>query len=412
MGMKILLISPVPTHPQYAGNRIRILQLAEHLRAEGCELYFAYYDHEGAGGNFKEMRRFWENKAVFLSERNQNIVFKARKFFNHGLFSRQANDAQKERRTLSAEKKLLDLDVWNNRQFDDSLLKFHSRVGFHMVWVEYVFLSGVLDRFDSNVIKVIDTHDVFTDRHKLFAENQVEPEWFYTSKEMEKKGLCRADYVIAIKDRDAQFFMSLGLPRVITIGHFFPAQTNRMNHHKDADLLFLASDNISNVMAWRYFTEDILERIVQRIPRVSIQVAGRICQRIPDSPFYQKIGTISDLTAIYSSVKVAINPVTFGTGLKIKSIEPLAYGCPVVTTPPGIEGIEDAENQGVLVGKTSDDFAGHLVSLLTEPSRYNEQSEMGHRYFCRYQAQNKQRLNSLLTEVRKRLQISLEDKNP
>ena len=403
MTIKTLMISPTPTHPQDAGNRIRIFQLAEQLREEGCDLYFAYYDHEGAGGDYSGMQRFWEGKAVFLSDGKQNILSRSRNLFQ----SRRSRNVKKQDRVDGSSSnesgEPLPIDVWNNKNFDDILLKLHSRLHFQMVWIEYVFLSGILKRFDSSVRKLIDTHDVFTDRHKMFSANRIPPEWFYTDRENEKMGLSRSDHVIAIKEKDAKFFRGMGVPNVITIGHLFPPPPRDENHPGEFDVLFMGSDNAGNLTAWQYFADSMLRRVKELIPRVSIQVAGRICGRIPDSPDYGKLGTVSDLNEIYRSVKVAINPVTFGTGLKIKSIEPLAFGRPVVTTPEGIEGLEGARNRGILVGGTPEEFVDHLVSLLKEPSIYSRQRDLGYQYYCRYQARNKLRLKGLLSEVRTRI---------
>ena len=391
MGIKTLLISPVPTHPMDAGNRIRIFQLSEKLRASRCDLYFAYYDHEMAGGDYREMRRYWGKKAIFFSRKTPKTLFRFKRVFD----CRKSQD-------INVEKGPMEIDIWNNPAFDDVLLKLHSEVHFQMVWVEYVFLSGILNCFDPSVIKVIDTHDVFSDRDKLFQANNVDPEWFYTNREMEKQGLSRADLVVAIKDADAQFFRRMGLPNVVTIGHLFPPTLRRNGGTKENVCLFMGSDNTSNVKAWQFFTDFVLDKILERVPHVSFHIVGRICNRIPDRPSYKKFGVIPDLDKIYRSAKVAINPVTFGTGLKIKSIEPLAFGCPVVTTPVGIQGIEDAENRGVLVGRTPEEFASHLETLLENSYVYERQREHGLRYMKRYQVLNQKRLEKILSKAGKK----------
>ena len=61
---------------------------------------------------------------------------------------------------------------------------------------------------------------VFSNRYELMRSQGIDPEWFYTTPEMEKKGLARADWVIAIHEKDAASFKALGLPQVVTIGHF------------------------------------------------------------------------------------------------------------------------------------------------------------------------------------------------
>jgi hypothetical protein len=266
-----------------------------------------------------------------------------------------------------------------------------------MVWVEYVFLSKILEAFDSSVIKVIDTHDVFSNRHKMMMAQGIRPEWFYTTPAMERKGLERADVIIAIHEHDAEAFKAMGLSQVVTIGHFIRIHPPKGVPPRNK-IPFIGSDNSINLRAWEYFAEQVLGRIEERIPGTSIQVAGKICKRIPTSPRYQKLGVVEDLRLLYESTTVAINPVIMGTGLKIKTIEPLAYGCPVVTTPQGIQGIEEARYRGILVGQTPMEFAECIEQLLGQPSFWEEQRRLARVALSDYVRRNEQRLSVLLHE--------------
>ena len=137
--------------------------------------------------------------------------------------------------------------------------------------------------------------------------------------------------------------------------------------------------------------------IEKRIPGTSIRVAGKICIRIPESSRYQKLGVVEDLGVLYGSITLAINPEIWGTGLKIKTIEPLAYGCPVVTTSAGIQGIEEAENRGILVGRTPAEIVIECIErLLTLPSFWEEQRRLAQDFMMDYLHQNQQRLSDFL----------------
>lgn len=53
-------------------------------------------------------------------------------------------------------------------------------------------------------------------------------------------------------------------------------------------------------------------------------------------------GLVADASAAYRLAPLAINPIRAGSGLKIKTIEALAHGRAVITSPSGAEGLEDA----------------------------------------------------------------------
>ena len=60
--MKILWLSPTPSHPQTAGNRVHIYQLGKCLIDEGHEIIFVLYNQENASNeDIEAMRHFWPN---------------------------------------------------------------------------------------------------------------------------------------------------------------------------------------------------------------------------------------------------------------------------------------------------------------------------------------------------------------
>lgn len=383
MKQKILIISPTPTHPQNTGNRSRIFHMAEQLLSFKCDLRFAYYNIEG--GDLQAMRDYWGPRFILLSPNASNRASNISA--NKGVVSRGSE----------SDVESMSVDRWYDSSLEDEVLKLHSLCHFDVIWVEYVYLSKILDQFDDTVTKIIDTHDIFSNRDEILRKGGIEPQWFYTNRESEKIGLGRAHIIIAIKEAEASFFRSLGLSNVITIGHLFPIQNYDAVSHRDKTLVYIASHNPINIKSWEYFTEEMLELIKKRVSDVSINVAGKICRRIPDSPYYKKLGVVDDLCSLYHSRTIAINPVNFGTGLKIKTVEPLAFGCPVVTTPVGIEGVEDAKDRGVLVGRTPEEFVGHIESLLTSPSFYKKQRRYARTYMEKYQKKHRQNLAMLLS---------------
>jgi glycosyltransferase involved in cell wall biosynthesis len=390
-GMRILMISPTPTHPQDAGNRARIFRLAEQFRSLGCNLYFVYYEMEEA--NLEGMREYW-GEQLFIFPGKATAVNTSSKL--NALLIRLGEWLRSvgiEHPSLYG--RGLGVDDWYSPDLGKAIRHLHEKESFQMVWVEYVFLSKILNSFDSSVMKVIDTHDVFSNRHKRMVTRGMKPEWFSTTPELERKGLDRADWVVAIHEQDAEFFKTLGLSRVVTIGHLIQIHPAKDIPPRNR-ILFMGSDNSINLKAWEYFTQEILPQVEKGFPGTSIRVAGKICRRIPENARYQKLGVIEDLHALYASTTVAINPLTWGTGLKIKTIEPLAYGCPVVTTPSGIEGIEEAENRGILVGRTPKGFAECIERLLTCPSLREEQSRLAQGFLRGYIHRNQQGLLGIL----------------
>ncbi len=101
--------------------------------------------------------------------------------------------------------------------------------------------------------------------------------------------------------------------------------------------------------------------------------------------------------AVYADATLVINPVQFGTGLAIKTVEALSYGKPVVATPAGARGL-DIDFRGALsLAKTPDAFAEQVLELLENEGK---RSAMAHRAIAasyRWQHRQVSTLNAAIT---------------
>ena len=71
-------------------------------------------------------------------------------------------------------------------------------------------------------------------------------------------------------------------------------------------------------------------------------------------------------------------PLRAGGGTRLKIMEALDVGRPVVATSLGCEGMEDLVGQGVLVADTAGDLAAAIAALLLDPSRAAALGREGH----------------------------------
>jgi glycosyltransferase involved in cell wall biosynthesis len=63
---------------------------------------------------------------------------------------------------------------------------------------------------------------------------------------------------------------------------------------------------------------------------------------------------------------MSVAPIRFGTGTRVKIIESMAHGCPVVTTTPGFDGIDAAGGEDLVIGDGADGLADACVGLLED----------------------------------------------
>jgi glycosyltransferase involved in cell wall biosynthesis len=134
-------------------------------------------------------------------------------------------------------------------------------------------------------------------------------------------------------------------------------------------ILYVGSSNPFNVHGLRQFVEHAWPSIVRRVPHARLRVVGPLppLPGTPD-PRIVHVGLLvgEPLQREYQAANVVINPQVAGTGLKIKCVEALSAGCPLVTNAAGADGLEDEAGRAYLLATDWPDFADHVVTLLSD----------------------------------------------
>ena len=126
--------------------------------------------------------------------------------------------------------------------------------------------------------------------------------------------------------------------------------------------------NEHNIKSAQWF----FEKVYPLLPlNISICVVGRICNYIGDYSNVTKIEFVEDLDTLYKQSKITICPMLSGTGVKIKVIESLSFGLPVVCNERGVDGLLNKNNNGCLVAEDENQFANNIIKLLKKEEFYN-----------------------------------------
>ena len=359
--MKVLFVSAVPTHPTHEGNRVRVRTLVEAVAGLGHETHFAWVTMARATTPVAMAEHFGDRLHVLWCRPRRSAA----------RLGEHLRRRLQQRLGLEAGYRW-SLDAWYDAQLTPMLRRLQAAHRFDAVCIEYVYLSGALAAFDPSVRKIIDTHDRFTDRHRLAAGTGTRYEWFSLSAADERRGLARADTVIAIQGQEAQAFRAQ-LPSTVhveTVGHVFdpPAAVERARNQV---ALLVGADNPMNVEAARYFVDAVLPRVRRREPAFGLLIAGDVGAHVADQCGVRKLGRVGDMASAYRQAAVAVNPVQRGTGFCIKSLEAMALGVPLVTTVSGARGLERYSGRAMITigNDDTDAMAEAVTGLLHDPAR-------------------------------------------
>jgi hypothetical protein len=306
---KILVVSPIPSHPPVQGNSVRILALASELKRRGMAVDLLYYGMEGLSKEQAEaMIGFW-NRFFFL----RSLPLERPSHGDHW-----------------------GLDDWCPPQLCETAAGLVATHRYDAVLVNYVWMSKVLDGIDGP-LKIIDTHDLFGDRHRLAEREGMEPRWFFTSRAEERRGFARADLVIGIQEVESAKIADGYSGQVVTVGH-------------QTDPVFLLSARrsapsfsfgyIGSGNPWNVRSVQAIDAALAAAPIARWALAGTICRRpltLASNPY--RVGVVDRLEQFYDAVECVLNPMLGGTGLKVKTIEALSYGRPVIGTRDAFEGM-------------------------------------------------------------------------
>lgn len=369
--MKILVVSPTPTHPVTAGNRARVGSLVRALQRLGHELHFALGTL--AQPDLPAMREL-------LGERLH--VLRCRRPYSIGGFLPRVR--RKLLKMMGSEAAYLwSLDDHYDHGLSPQIAELCGREAFEAVIVEYVFMSKAFEAVPSRAIRILDTHDRFALRHKTFLEAGQTPQWFSTTVAEENAGFRRADYVLAIQDQEARAFVEqLGGqgPQVITVGHLLDMQ-ERIVPSTAPHAVFLASGNPINVDAARYFISSVLPLVRRAQPEFRLLLAGDVAAEFGNIDAVTCLGRVASVNDAFRQGALAVNPVRMGTGLNIKMLEALACGIPCVSSEAGSRGLEQHRDQAFLAVHDDDPaaMAAAILSLLFDRQRATELGEAGYR---------------------------------
>jgi glycosyltransferase involved in cell wall biosynthesis len=95
---------------------------------------------------------------------------------------------------------------------------------------------------------------------------------------------------------------------------------------------------------------------------------GSLCQLSNDKSV-TFTGTVADVKPWYNKAAIAVVPLLTGSGTRLKILEAMSYGLPVISTTKGAEGIACTHGLDILVADKENDFAGEIMGLLEDKNK-------------------------------------------
>lgn len=130
--------------------------------------------------------------------------------------------------------------------------------------------------------------------------------------------------------------------------------------------------HLPNVAALRFFVDSVFPLVLQAHPDAVFEVAGKGVPADLQARSGKNLafaGVVPDAYAFVRSAAVVVVPVQSGGGIKIKTLEAMATGCPIVATSIGAEETGALSGEHLLIADTAGAFAAHINTLLSDPTQ-------------------------------------------
>jgi glycosyltransferase involved in cell wall biosynthesis len=185
--------------------------------------------------------------------------------------------------------------------------------------------------------------------------------------------VCRVvDAVLTVSETDASALRAIASPPRLTVVpngvdvDYFEWVFERASRPA---LVFTGTmDFRPNIDAVSWFCEDILPHVRKDIPEISFYIVGRspshAVLQLGKLPGVVVTGLVEDVRPFFRKASVFVVPMRFGGGTRLKVLEAMASGLPVVSTTLGVEGIESEPGQHLIVADEPASFAKWVVQLL------------------------------------------------
>lgn len=254
---------------------------------------------------------------------------------------------------------------------------------------------------------VVDTLDVIHQRAERFRAEGADFE-YAIDRDQEAEALATYDAILAIHEGDRRTLEALVPgPPVLCVPHGIelpdagalplapgapaagrsprdesarPATEEPMD--RPLRLGFLGGRDASNLFGLSWFLDRVWPSLSQRFgSRLELWVAGQICADVSrTSPGMRSIGPVPTIADFWPQIDIAINPVRFGSGLKIKNVEAMAWARPLVTSPIGAEGLERAAPHALAIADEADQWIDCLATWVEAPEERAAVGRAGRRF--------------------------------
>ena len=275
--------------------------------------------------------------------------------------------------------------------------RLYQQAGFDAVIASVEVTAVYALQAPSSTVKVLEEHNSLTRWMRERYEQQTSPvqrlrcriSWQKT-RAYEAKLFPRFDLCTMVSQMDREESLSLlkdHSTAIETVPNGVDCEHNRpglCDMQPDTLIYNGAITYRANYDAVQYFLSEVYPCVRQQRPHVSLTITGATGSvdqsklAVDDSVHFS--GYVNDIRSVVGRHTVCIAPLREGGGTRLKILEAMALGVPVVSTSKGAEGLDVINGEHLLIADEPQSFAAAVIRLLTDDEL---RRKLAHQARCR-----------------------------
>lgn len=266
--------------------------------------------------------------------------------------------------------------------FDRKLIGILSREKFDIIHLESLFMTPYLAtiRRYSKAPVVLRSHNleyIIWERMAEVSKNRAKKAYLnLLSRQLKKYEtgvINKVDGIAAISNEDAKKYLSLkcfkpivNIPFGINVENYVakPLPENEISLFHIG-----AMDWTPNIEGIQWFLEKVWPLVLEKTPEIKLYLAGRkmpeeLVQTAPKNVVV--VGEVESAREFIGQHSVMVVPLLTAGGMRVKIIESMAIGRPVISTRIGAEGIDCRKEVHYLAANSPEEFADAIQKVFTQ----------------------------------------------
>ena len=362
--MNILLLSPWLPWPPFGGSLIRTFETLSYLSRKNRITLLAPLRYPEEAEHVPTLNRLCVNViTTALSDETQAVL------------RRLAIGLLRGRALIQS--------MHYDRHLARQIQRLTSQEVYDIIHVESSFMSPYLAFVSprSRAKKVLSMHNIESvrfARELKFARGARRLALlsdYIIFKSWERKSLRQFDGILAVSASEREWIRRHApaapvelVPNGVDSQYFSVADESPPNR----SIVFTALMNYPpNIDAALWFCREILPIIQSKHPEMSFKIVGDkpgpMIRAVEQRKGVLVTGRVPDIRPYLVDSLALVVPLRSGGGTRLKILEAMAMGRPVVSTYEGAEGLEVTDGVDILLADTPEEFATHIFSLVADP---------------------------------------------